>query len=355
MIKNQIIRHKLHLHQTIDKKMKNLNSLYRGALLIGLLILYITTSEAQTVTAYTYAFSIEPTIDGVIDESWADNDFLEISKILSSDKTITSKDFSGEFKISWYNNDLYFLIVVTDDILILNEEQPLWHGDNVNLFLDLGNEKSTTYDNNDYLCHFKWGNSDFYQRYDGIELVEIENSETAIEFAQTYDTMNHEFILEIAIHNVAELNGPSSLNESTSVGLDVGIYDSDDPGYFTEHFQWVDTTSLAWSDPSKLGTTGLGTAELKAAKVHSAINNSNRASSLKVYPTLVSDKLYIQTTQSKDINIEVINILGERVQSIVLRSENSSIDVSTLKTGLYFVNVYDSKGLITTHKISVFR
>lgn len=337
--------------------MKNFISKKKGAFLIGLLILFIVTSKAQNVTVNAYAFNNEPKIDGVVDESWADNDFLLISHLLSANDTIYNEDFSGSFKISWYNNNLYFLFVVTDDIFILNESQPIWYGDNINLYLDLGNEKGTEYDNNDYLCQFKWGNSDFYERYNGDDLIQINNSAAAIEFAQTCDTINHLFIMEIAIRNIAELNGPAILNESTSIGLDAGIYDCDEgnPGFYSDHLSWVDTTGYAWSDPSRLGTAGLGTAMLKAAKIPNALDRSDKASLVKVYPTIVSNSLIIQTTITEDLNVEVINLLGNKVESIVMRSEISCIDVSSLNTGLYIVNVYDSKGLIDSQKIIVFK
>ncbi|MBN1416930.1 MAG: hypothetical protein JW973_17670 [Bacteroidales bacterium] len=79
------------------------------------------------------------------------------------------------------NQCLVFLLVVTDDILALHEGQPIWLGDNINVYLDPGNEKNTSYDDNDYLCHFKWGNSDYYERYNGgIGPIQIDNSNTGI-------------------------------------------------------------------------------------------------------------------------------------------------------------------------------
>jgi len=324
---------------------------------MGLLMFCIMTSKAQNVSVNAYAFTSDPVIDGVIDEAWADNDFLEISHLLSANESITDEDFSGSFKISWYNNNLYFLFVLTDDILILHEGEPIWYGDNINLYLDLGNEKQPTYDNNDYLCQFKWGNSDYYERYNGTTLIQLYNSDTAVEFAQTCDTINHTFIMEIAIRNIDELNGPPVLDESTSIGLDAGIYDSDEEiGIFSDQLSWIDTTGLAWSDPSRLGTAGFGTITLKAAKNPDVTTDrSVLANPVKVYPTIVSTSLNIQTTITDDLSVEVLNLLGNKVESFVLRSDNSCIDVSSLSAGLHFVNIYDSKGIISSQKIIVLR
>jgi hypothetical protein len=340
--------------QPTNKNMKRFIGLRESSLLMGLLIACIMTSKAQDIIVNAYAFNSEPLIDGIVDEAWADNDFLQISHVLVSDGTNDSEDFSGSFKISWFNNNLYFLFVVTDDILILYEDQPIWYGDNINLYLDLGNEKQPAYDNNDYLCHFKWGNSDYYERYNGNDLIQVDNSATAIEFAQTCDTINHTFIMEIAIRNMAELNGPSVLTDTTSIGLDAGIYDSDEAfGIFSDQLSWIDTTGLAWSDPSRLGTVGFGTIALKAAKIPEAIDRTDMTNLVKVYPTVVSDYLNIYTMITDALHIDVINLYGNKVESVVLRSENSGIDISLLNAGLYIVNVYDPKGLISSQKIIV--
>jgi hypothetical protein len=330
--------------------MKIIFSLIKGYLLWGFLMFFSMPSIAQNVNVNSYAFSREPLIDGIIDDVWDVNTFLEISHLLTPE-AVSKENFSGKFKIGWYNNALYFLFVVTDDILALHKDYPIWLGDNINLYLDLGNEKNTSYDDNDYLCHFKWGNSDYYEIYNGVTgPIQIDNSNAGIEFAQICDTIDHTFIMEIAVRNIAELNGPSTLSDSTTIGLDAGIYDADDTGefpqIFTTHLSWIDTTGLAWEDPSKLGTTGLGTINLKSTQLSNGMENSAQVRAAKIYPTVVSNSVIIQTTLNENLNVEVINLLGERVVSIVLTSENARIDVSSLRSGLYFVNVYYSKGFL---------
>jgi hypothetical protein len=336
--------------------MRKYIGLKTGSFLISLILLFCGTSNAQNINVNAYAFNTEPLINGIVDDGWANNEFLEISHLLTQEK-VSEENFSGRFKISWYNNNLYFLFVVTDDILVLHKNQPIWQGDNINLYLDLGNEKNTSYDNNDYLCHFKWGNSDYYESYNGGNgLSQTDNSNAGIEFAQICDTITHTFVMEIAIRNLAELNGPSALSESTSIGLDAGLYDCDDTGQFsnmyTNHLSWVDTTGYAWSDPSKLGTAGLANITLKSTQIINGIESLNKVYDAKVYPTIVSNTVTIQTTVNENRRVEVINLLGIKIESVVLESENTRIDVSSLKSGVYFVNIYNSKGfLIGAQKI----
>ena len=323
---------------------------------MGLMFAFLSIQRAQEVTVTAYAFSSAPVIDGVIDEGWTVNSYQPIEHLLSLNDTIAPEDFSGSFKISWYDNELYFLFVVTDDILMLNEGQPIWLGDNINLYLDLGNEKSETYDDNDYLCHFKWGNSEYYERYNGEDLIQIDNSADAVEFAQTCDTMNHTFIMEIVLHNLADMNGPAVLDETTSIGLDAGLYDADEePGFYSDQLSWVDTTGLAWMDPSKLGTSGFGSVVLKSAQNPDELEGTSGTPSIQLFPTPTSESLHIRTDYTEDLYVEMIDLSGRRVGSWVLDPGDTDIDIGSLDAGLYLVNLFDRNGLIHSQKIILSR
>jgi hypothetical protein len=345
--------------------MRTLNINKCSILLIGIFLFFHLTSNAQDVNAY--AFNSEPVIDGIIDDGWNDNEFLEISHFLSSEQ-VSEENFSGKFKVSWYNNSLYFLFEVTDDSLVLHTDMPIWLGDNINLYLDLGNEKGSSFDDNDHLFHFKWGNSEYFESKVEYQLVKIENSKTGVEFAQQHDAANHKLTMEIAIRNVSELNGPAvitdsttigldsvfkakwmnynllKLSDSTTIGLDAALFDADDEGIYTNVLSWVDTTGLAWDNPSKFGTAGFATIRLKSAKTPAFSEKMKIKNRVKIFPTMVSNTLNIQPTSNEDLKVEICNILGEKMESAVLRSGNSCLDVTSLKSGLYFVNVYNLNG-----------
>jgi hypothetical protein len=73
---------------------------------------------------------------------------------------------------------------------------------------------------------------------------------------------------------------------------------------------------------------------------------------VKVYPTIGSNNVTIQTAVNENLRVEVIDLLGKRMMSIVLGSENTCVDVSSVKRGLYFINIFNSKGfLIGAQKI----
>lgn len=73
-------------------------------------------------------------------------------------------------------------------------------------------------------------------------------------------------------------------------------------------------------------------------------NNSVLESSFSVYPNPVQNTLYI--TQNESYELEQVNIINVQGQN-VLSSSNSSIDVSNLAKGVYFVKISTSLGSTT--------
>ncbi|WP_075343396.1 Ig-like domain-containing protein [Tenacibaculum agarivorans] len=72
---------------------------------------------------------------------------------------------------------------------------------------------------------------------------------------------------------------------------------------------------------------------------------------LEIYPTLVSDELFVSYKLSNDIEvnrIDVLNQSGKLIKKVVGRiQDSSSIFVDDLNTGLYFVKIYSNKGNFT--------
>ena len=73
--------------------------------------------------------------------------------------------------------------------------------------------------------------------------------------------------------------------------------------------------------------------------------------SYNVYPNPVKEVLTIAGENMKQIN--VINALGQVVKSVKCDNNIVKINVSDLQNGMYFVNVIDNNGEMTTSKVSV--
>lgn len=71
---------------------------------------------------------------------------------------------------------------------------------------------------------------------------------------------------------------------------------------------------------------------------------------IKVFPNPVDSELHISGVE-QEVNLSIVNILGEEIMSTIINKE-STIDVSSFKKGVYFMRISDSK---TNNKTSVLR
>ena len=83
----------------------------------------------------------------------------------------------------------------------------------------------------------------------------------------------------------------------------------------------------------------------------SAIENK-----LSVYPNPTTGILNISispfdSTQGDKKEIKIINVLGEAVSSSVVENKHTSINISALQAGVYFVNIYNNNQLLGVKKI----
>ncbi|MBO5957673.1 MAG: Omp28-related outer membrane protein [Bacteroidales bacterium] len=75
--------------------------------------------------------------------------------------------------------------------------------------------------------------------------------------------------------------------------------------------------------------------------------------SYNVYPNPVKDVLTISGEDMKQVT--VYNALGQMVKSINCNDNTVQINVNDLQNGMYFVNVINNNGVITTSKVSVLK
>jgi len=78
--------------------------------------------------------------------------------------------------------------------------------------------------------------------------------------------------------------------------------------------------------------------------------NSFAAGFIKVYPNPTKDKLNIEftTSETRDIELSLINTLGEKIYSSINVKEREEIDLSALVPGFYFLNItrFDGKKVV---------
>lgn len=80
--------------------------------------------------------------------------------------------------------------------------------------------------------------------------------------------------------------------------------------------------------------------------------NSNE---INIYPNPAKDIIFIDNgSQAIITNITIVDLLGKEVKEIpTLNSNNQTVDISELKSGIYFMSIFDNKKLIGYKKIII--
>jgi endo-1,4-beta-D-glucanase Y len=209
-----------------------------------------TNSSSQTATSsivniqvlkVVYSTSTAPTIDGTIEASWSSYPATSITKVIIP--TISSStDLSATFQSRWDASALYILMNVTDDVK--KNDSPasnVYDDDAVEIYIDINNDKATTYGANDFEYTFRWNDATLYEKNSRLTGVVLGQTTTATGY-----------IMEIKIPwSTLTLSSPAA---GVLVGFDVMINDDDDGGTRDGKMSWNAGTDNAWQDPSLFGT-----------------------------------------------------------------------------------------------------
>jgi len=77
----------------------------------------------------------------------------------------------------------------------------------------------------------------------------------------------------------------------------------------------------------------------------------NFSDTINIYPNPAKDQITINSTSNNQIGqVEIFNLLGAKVDEVTVNNHEAVIDVSTLKTGTYFLKIYADSG-VSTEKI----
>ncbi len=182
---------------------------------------------------------ITPVLDGSDNEWTADSIFTP--NILLGGTIANPADLTADFKLGWDDNYLYVFGKVTDDVLI-NDSQNPWEDDCFELYIDGGNEQSTTYDANDFQLMFRYNdpvayNSNGPDNPSGLDFVMVPTNEG--------------YNVEIRVSWA--FIGISPATNGSKIAVDIHINDDDDGGVRDKFIAWSDTQNLAYINPSVFG------------------------------------------------------------------------------------------------------
>jgi hypothetical protein len=275
----------------------------------------ITASFVESVFPQAHYTENTITIDGSINEADWDLKFtLEntIDAIGSSDNTTT-------FGILWDNTNLYFAGKVLDANLYNDPGLADHVNDGIELYLDLGNEKASEYDNNDYQI-LKLYNS-------GSEAPNVSQGNAISGIEGGAQNISGGYTIEMAIPWASTaLSGPPSMGDT--IGIDVGNNDNDNGSGRTGQLMWYhDVTNTNWSDPSGFG-------EMMLLDVETGILNSIASKeSISVSPNPVSTGLI---NISAPAEVTIFSLAGV---PLIQEYNSQTIDVSGLNSGVYIVKL----------------
>jgi xyloglucan-specific exo-beta-1,4-glucanase len=179
------------------------------------------------------------TIDGTVETAWNSATSYALGKTTGT--ISSSSDCSATWQGLWDATNLYVLVSVTDDAKI-NDSVNAYDDDSVEVYVDGGNNKTSTYDSNDRQLIYGWG--------DAAVVEGGARSTTGITFAKV-DPNATSYRIETKIP-WSTLGVTAAANNL--VGIDVHVNDDDDSAAREGKVIWQDGTDQAWQNPSLFGT-----------------------------------------------------------------------------------------------------
>ncbi len=214
-------------------------------LLFLFLSLSLTISSKETkaqVNLNILQTNITPIIDGDIDPLWNNYSSQPLDKLLDGPKPSNS-DFSAWFKTTWDKTNLYIITVVTDESKI-NDSGDIWKDDAVEIYIDIDNNKLSSYGANDYQYTFRWNDPTIHNSNGNTNGIEFKIKGTSTGY-----------ILETKFP--WSTLGEDEAKNGVLMGLDVHIHDDDDGTERDNKISWYTTTDQSWNNPSLFATVSL--------------------------------------------------------------------------------------------------
>ncbi len=225
------------------------------------LVLGLTSNAfAQPADGQIQQTLVAPVIDGLEEDIWWGVLAYPIDQVVVGSATSIQNelDFSATWKALWDSTRIYFLVDVTDDILIFDSPggggawPDMHYDDSVEVHLDADNSKGATYATDDFQYGFRWDDPNT------IGTGGNSNTDTTgVEFVILGKTNPKGYICEISIP-WSTLGTTPGLGDF--IGANIGVNDDDEGGELEFQLTWLVTSGDQWMNPSLFPTMELVTA-----------------------------------------------------------------------------------------------
>lgn len=196
----------------------------------------IVTLAAQPKYAEAAKADTPITIDGEIDDAWADADTIDVNTY-----SMGSDGATGVSRMMWDENYLYVLTEVTDKLLS-NKSANAYEQDTVEVFFDENNHKSNSYEADDIQARVNFEND-----------KTVTDGRSTDSFISAAKKTDNGYLVEIAIPYTL-----SAFSAGQIVGFDVQVNDDGTgEGKRTGIANWNDLSGMGYTDPSGFGVLKL--------------------------------------------------------------------------------------------------
>ncbi len=207
--------------------------------------------EARVVSYFKVEYTqTPPLIDGEKDDVWDNANNADITHIVLGGSKHDG-DISGQFSALWANDTLFVLVDVQEDTLFLSKQ---WaKGDFMDVYLDVNNEKGTSYGTNDYFWVFRPADTIAVAGRNGADWGPLPEIPWAYNLVN--DQNSSQYLFELAFP-LTELGLNDELENGTRIGFDIKISDDDSTGIITQ-LNWSENGKNSWDNPSHMSTIEL--------------------------------------------------------------------------------------------------
>jgi len=317
--------------------------------LAGFLFLSLLTfGQTQEDTIVNFKAKEALTIDGKAEEQvWIEAQWYAIDQVwIPYNASMKNGDFEGRFKVAWDQDYLYVLVEVLDDSLSDDYDNPLehwWDDDCLEIFIDenrsMGNHERTC---NAFAYHVSLS-------FDAIDLDSYGNGINYRENLEVaMDTIAEDtYLWEFAIKMYNATFQPDSpedsrvyLENGKLMGFAIAYCDNDES---TSRENFIGSMEMIASQANDMykNADHFGPM-LLSEKVYAGTEYRQRGKmGLSVYPIPARKQLVISTSM-KDRNIHTASILsmtGQVVRSFSFTGSTLSIDIESLKPGMYLLQL----------------
>lgn len=175
------------------------------------------------------------TVDGEVDDAWADAEDVKLDIKLGAECTSTAK-------ILWDEDNLYVLFTVKDGVLN-NDNENAWEQDSIEVFIDENCSKAGAYEPDDKQYRISYEN---FLSFNGEKCLEENMKSAAVKTDDGY-------IVE-ASFKWTDIKPAAG---ETSIGLELQVNDANADGARSGTISWADNTGSGYMNPEVFGTAKL--------------------------------------------------------------------------------------------------